>query len=526
MEYKLGKLDSRRGKERERIYERVNTEFGTWKEFFYYGLQDLIKKDAIFSKLPRILGCYRVKLNPFDNMLNFLKGAFTIPSLFFWRLFLTRFERKYYKIKYPGAGTLQDIKNENFDYLFVLNTRDHIITALPVLESMDDKANSLVVTFKGVYTKYKNDFNKLKNTKVLFFEYELKNLPLTKYQGIIKESKNKFRLLESQDVDSDLKQLIKIDKNFIKFHLKTELIQYYFFEKVFNAFDLKGAVSIVFTTAFELCKPRGIPTFVLQHGIGGKGHGHPYVCDYWFTFDDTSKESLDEWLDHTVNVLSLGSPRFEYFTRVASSVRNISNFNKRIGSTEHKRNATYISSGSKIVDNTKLILALKMLREKLPSDVNLIIKLHPRGEYNSKKEIKKIFSKEELKWTVFIKKEIDFYDVLANSDVVITRASTGMLEAIAADIPTLQVNFTAFPLPKQYDLSSFGWRKPITDPDTLIDEVLSILSDRKRYEEVIKKQRWLKNRMFKNFSNCGKVIAETIINICNEKDERYNRIEM
>ena len=78
----------------------------------------------------------------------------------------------------------------------------------------------------------------------------------------------------------------------------------------------------------------------------------------------------------------------------------------------------------------------------MPTDVNLIIKLHPRGSYNTKKEIKKIFSEEELSGTIFIKKEMDFYEILTNSNVMITTLSTGMHESIAMDIPTLQVNFT------------------------------------------------------------------------------------
>ena len=146
--------------------------------------------------------------------------------------------------------------------------------------------------------------------------------------------------------------------------------------------------------------------------------------------------------------------------------------------------------------------------------------MHPRenlNETNVKKEIEKIFRQKELEHTIFIKKEIDFYEILANSDVVITTISTGMLESIAADIPVLQVNFTGEPYPKAYDLSSFGWKEPINDPNVLVNEVLSILRDKRRYEGVIEKQRWLKNRMFKNFGNCGKVITETIINICNDK---------
>ena len=515
MRHKLGSPTLKKNRERKRICKKFINSPEAWKDYFYSELHGLIEKDTIFSKLLYLPGD-RKKINRFDSLLNFLKGVFIIPTLFFWKLFLIRFNRWYYKIKYLSACTLQDIKTAEFDYLFVLNTRDHIINALPVLENLEGKANSLVVTFNGVYDKYRDDFNNLKNTKVLFFAYELKNLPLTKYLRINKESKNKFGLLGSQNLDLELKQLIEIDKNFIKYHLKTELIQYYFFEKIFTTFDIKGVVSIVFTTAFELAKERGIPTFILQHGIGSKGHGHPYVSDYWFTFDDISREQLDEWLDNTVEILALGSPRFEYLKNVASLKRDINNFNKRFGSAE-KRNVTYISTPG-YNENELLFRTLKELRKKLPEDTNLIIKLHPRGEYNTKKEIKNIFSKEELKKTKFIKKGIDFYEILANSDVVISTVSTGMSESIAMDIPTLQVNFTGDSYPKDCDLSAFGWKEPIDDPDAMINGVLSMLSDKKKSEEVIKKQRWLKNRMFKNFGNCGKVIAETIVGICeNEK---------
>jgi glycosyltransferase involved in cell wall biosynthesis len=504
--------------EREEIYERINKEFGAWKESLYYGLYDLINRDAIFSKLPYLLEDRR-KISPFDSQLNFLKGVFILPALFLWRLFLIRLEAEYYRVEYPEVHTLRDVENEDFDYLFVLNTTDHTITVLPVLESMDDKAKSLVVTFKGVYARYKDDFDALKNTKIIFFEYELKNLPLVKYLTIIKESKGKFGLLESQSVEDDVKRLMDIDKNFINFHLKTELIQYYFFEKVFNTFDLKGVVSIVFSTAFELCKERGIPTFVLQHGIGGKGHGHPYVSDYWFTLDEVSKDSLDEWLDRTVEVIAAGSPRFEYLKNHLSMKKDVTRFNKKIGKSGYEKIVTYIGGDE---ESQVTFQALKSLRKALPECANLIIKLHPRTPLNVldiKMEMEKILTQKELKHITFIRGEIDFYEVLANSDVVITFASTGMLESIAADIPTIQANFVGVPLPDVYDLSSFGWKEPITDPDFMVDEVLSILSDKKKYEEVIKKQRWLKNRMFTNFDNCGEIIAQRIVDICN-KDKR------
>ena len=516
MKLELEKLIVWRVKEREKIYNNFEIKYNTWKDFFYYNLQDLIKNEIIFSKLPFLLGSYRIKINSYDSQLYFLKNQLIIPVLSISRLFIIKFEYYYYRFKYPKICTFQDIKNENFDYLFVLNTRDHTITALPVLESMDNKARSLVVTFKEVYTKYKNDFNKLKNTKIIFFEYELKNLPLAKYLEIVRESKDKFRLLESYDLDSDLKQLIKIDRNFIKYHLKTELIQYYFFKEIIKSFDLKGVISIVFTTAFELCKERGIPTFILQHGAGAKGHGHPYVSDYWFTFDDITKRQLDEWLDGTVEIIASGSPRLEYLRKTIFLKRDISAFNKKIGYSDGKRNVTFIV-GSFL--NQSIFHALKRLRGALPEHVNMIIKLHPRVDLNVEEEINKFFSKDEMKKTVFIKTEIDFYEILANSDVVLATVSTGMSESIAMDIPTLQMNFTRKPYPEQYDLSSYGWKEPINDPKILINKVLLILSDKKTYNEVIEKQEWLKNRMFKNFGTCGKTITRTVVDICNKGDE-------
>jgi len=90
--------------EREEIYDRINKEFGAWKESLYYGLCDLINRDAIFSKLPYLLGGRR-KISLLDIQLNFLKGVFILPALFFWRLFLIRLEAEYYKVKYPDVYT-------------------------------------------------------------------------------------------------------------------------------------------------------------------------------------------------------------------------------------------------------------------------------------------------------------------------------------------------------------------------------------------------------------------------------------
>lgn len=492
-----------------------------WKPI-YYEFHDLVKKERIFSKLPlkvMVKLYYNRHTSPHEKVTNSLKSFLIIPALMLWKIFPVKIEQMYYSWKYPKVDALENLRNNDFEFLFVLNTIDHIITALPVLESMNKVGEKiLVVTFKGVYSKYREDFDRLNNAKIVFFEYELKNLPLRSYWHISKEVTDKMEILKSYSMDKTTKSALSEDLNYVKFHIKTELVQYHFFTNIFEYFNLKGVVSIVFTTAFEAAKERDVPTFILQHGIGGTD-AWPYISDYMVVYDDETKITLDELLGNTVEVLPLGAPRFEYLANMGKNLKR-SDFNKKISKPVSTKNVTYISVGTEGFENKELFLVLKKLRQKLPTVVNLIVKLHPRGKYDTKKEIKKIFSKEELSGTIFIKKEIDFYEILANSNVMITTLSTGMLESIAMDIPVLQVNFTGQPYSKQEDLSSFGWGDPINDSEIMINEVLSILSDKRRCEEVIEKQRWLKNRMFKNFGECGKVIAETIVDTCEAEMEK------
>lgn len=485
----------------------------TWK-YVYYQLHDLIETDRIFSKIPNkvMIRAYYTreytKVN--QHIINFLVNMSIIPAILIWKIFLIKFEWLYYKIKHSEVQTLENIVDENFEYFFVLNTRDHIIAALPVIENIDKTNEILIITFADVYSKYIEDFNKLENAKVILLDFELKNLPLKKYVEILTESKNKFDTLIKYDVDSELKNIIKIDSNFIKCHLKKELVQYHLFEKIFNMFSFKAVISIVFTTAFEHAKELKIPTFILQHGIGGGGH-LPYMSDYIIAYDDSTVDELNKWTDNTITILPLGSPRFEYLNKIRNK-RNASKF-CNLYNSDFKKFVTYISEGEPY-DNELTYQALKRLRNSLTEDICLIIKLHPRedlNESNVKNDMKLLFTKKELKYTIFIRDEIDFYEILASSDIVISTVSTGILESIAMGVPALQINFTRNSYPSNIDLSHFGWKKPFDNVEILIQDILNMLNDESIYEDIIKKQNWLKSKLFKNYGKCSEVIVKTII---------------
>ncbi|MCK4500202.1 hypothetical protein KAU11_06865, partial [Candidatus Babeliales bacterium] len=480
------------------LLEKIETKFPIWKDYCNE-FRNLIESDQIFSKLPAIV-IKRLRYGDYaysNQGLIFLKKYALIPVLLFWKLFLIKFECLYQEKKYQNVCTFKNIEKESFEYLFVLNTKDHLIAAIPILQHLNKTRNVLIIMFREMYPKYKDDFDTLDNAKILFFDYELKNLPIQRYIEIANESNNKYEIIKSYGMDKDLKEFIKIDSNYIKLHLQEELVQYYFFENIFSTFDIKGVISMIFTTAFEIAKKNNITTFVLQHGIGGGDlEDHPHMCDYKIVYDDMTKEHLDEWLGNTVDVIALGTPRFEYLKEHLAVKKDIAGFNKQIGKSGYGKIVTYIGTNA---ENQLSYQALKYLRKHLPESVNLIIKSHPRVPLhilNLKEEMKKSLTQNEFEHTTFIRDEIDFYDILAHSDIVISAASTGMLEAIAIDIPTFQVNFTGGRYLGVYDLASYGWKEPINDPAILVKEVLSIVSDKRRYNAVIEKQKWLKNRMF------------------------------
>ncbi|MBP2029962.1 hypothetical protein J2755_000896 [Methanohalophilus levihalophilus] len=484
-----------------------------WKSV-YYQFHGLIEQNRIFSKIPNrimIRAYYSNEYKSFRNkVLNICKGLFLIPTLLLWTILLKPFEQLYYKKKYPEISSFNDIRSESFDYLFVLNTKDHTISAIPVIKNLSNSKKILVITFRDVYRRYKSDFDSFHNVKILFFEVELKNLPIRDYVNTLLESKKYFSLLMNLEVEEYVNKVLKLDRFFIKLHLTEELVQYYVFRRVFDSYDFKGVVSIVFTTAFEIAAERSIPTFIIQHGIGGGGH-LPYISDYIFAYDEPTKGELSKWTDDTVSILPLGAPRFDYLKNLKQ--RNSNGLKREYAIPTNNKIVTFISEGEPY-DNDLTLLSLKKMRSVMPESINLIVKLHPRENLNEshvKKGIEDIFNQSELASTIFIRNEVDFYEVLANSDAIISTVSTGISEAIAMDIPVFQINFTGTSYPPNLDLAFFGGTSPFNDIDSLIESVSSILNDDLEHNNLVKKQEYLKTTMFKNIGKTGKLISDAII---------------
>lgn len=483
-----------------------------WKNV-YYQFHDLIEKNRIYSKIPNRVMIRAYYSNEYKSNINRLitmfKNYALVPALILWKPF-GLFEKLYYHKCYPKIKTLNSPSCNHFDYLFVLNTRDHTISAFPVIENLSVSKRILVVTFKSVYLRYKNDFDNFKNVDILLFENELKSLSLESYITIVRASDQYVSYLLKYTFNKEISDILKKDVYFLKLHLKEELIQYYLFKRIFESYSLKGVVAIVFTTAFEIAHDKNIPTYIIQHGIGGGGH-LPYMCDYIFAYDEPTKEQLNKWTDNTVSILALGAPRYDYLNNKKKKYSvdmktkyNIPASNKII---------TFVSEGEPY-DNNLTLQSLKEMLSYLPESVSLVIKLHPREnlkESNIKKEIKNMFGMNEINRTFFIRNELDFYDVLANSDLVISTVSTGISEAIAMNILTLQVNFTGISYPENLDLSYFGGMNPISDTEILIKHVTSSLMNDVEYKKALCKQESLKKRMFMNIGLTGKLISDFIV---------------
>ena len=492
-----------------------DTRSDIWKSV-YYQFHDLIEKNRIFSKIPNriIIRAYYSDdyLKVKSKVLDVFKNIFVVPTLIIWNIFLKPFEQSYHTISYPEVKMLKNIQDNKFDYLFVLNTKDHIISSFPVIEKLSKSRRILIVTFKNVYLRHKYDFDNFNNVGIVFFERELKDLSLSTYLKVMSESKNYASILFKSDISDELKEIIAKDSPFIRNHLKEELIQYYLFDKIFSLYDLKGVISIVFTTAFEIATDKSIPTFIIQHGIGGGGH-LPYISKYIFAYDKPTETELNKWTDNTVKIFPLGAPRYDYLKNLR--VSNSNKFKKMYNIHESGKIITFVSEGDPY-DNNLTLLSLKKLCSIVPDSIKIIIKLHPREnlhESNIKKSIEDIFDKNELNHVIFIRNEVDFYDVLSNTDIVISTVSTGISESIAMDIPVFQINFTGRPYPPNLDLSFFGGMEPINDIDSLIENVSLALKDNIGYNAVLSRQEKLKTQMFENFGLTGELISNTIIQI-------------
>lgn len=212
-------------------------------------------------------------------------------------------------------------------------------------------------------------------------------------------------------------------------------------------------------------------------------------------------------------VIVTGQPRYDHLFAV-----------------EHKYSRNQVINKYKIDPNSKIILwttqchGLSMKEniinfetvfnciDNIKEDVTLIIKQHP-GETNKyTKMIYRILKKYNIN-VIITAKDADTYELIYACDVLMTKSSTTVLEAILLDKPVIVLNLSG-----EQDVINFvqeGVAKGVYNQTSLEPTILSLLSsdDLEAY-----RQKFIYKYLFKNDGMATSRVIQAIISIINKRD--------
>jgi len=196
----------------------------------------------------------------------------------------------------------------------------------------------------------------------------------------------------------------------------------------------------------------GIPSTVLQHG--DIGHAIGYLPSTASKIAAWGRDSRDWFLENNVEpekVQSLGSQKLDRVEKMAANKQQIKDTVYElldIGRDKKLITFTSIGFGKQIKfsnvhillkENLKYIESLRSAVSKIDS-VALVIKLHQADPYLE--FVKSYLAKRSNgKSEVIVSKDIDVHKLICASELVVTNYSTTGIEAMAAEVPVLCLNF-------------------------------------------------------------------------------------
>lgn len=227
-------------------------------------------------------------------------------------------------------------------------------------------------------------------------------------------------------------------------------------------------------TIAAIAKQRGIPTLVIQHGVVAEEnyiyYKYVYVdamfvwgkaCKKWFKLNDEKQK-----------LFVTGNPRYDAYLNWKSSISKAELFHN-LGLESGKTTILFatqaiVKFSSYRTDDENEVLARKILDFiKTKPQYQLIIKIHPYEE----EEIYQKRVEESGAKNVGVIKDINIFDLLINSDILIMKNSTTGLEAMLFDKPVVTID-----LSKRRDQVSYGEEKAAISIHSY-DEIAAAISD-------------------------------------------------
>lgn len=223
-------------------------------------------------------------------------------------------------------------------------------------------------------------------------------------------------------------------------------------------------------TFIEVGKSEKIPTLIVCHGLIADHPIHgPIFADKIAVMGDYMKEALIKRGVSPNQIVITGQPSYDRLLQENSGFGK-ENICKQLGIDPEKKIIALITQPLPWEINEPVISKVFSSMKNFP-EVQLVVKPHPAEE----SKLHELILRETSQNNIIIKKDLDIFELLFSSEIVITMFSTVGLEAIILDKPVITINLTN--KPDSYPYAESGAALGVYKPEDISNAIKKVLYD-------------------------------------------------
>jgi len=434
-----------------------------------------------------------------------------------WSTLISPVERRSIR-KYENFSIIDAIQGNQKDYeiaVVLTSTHPSLYDSLARITKKLDELGVpvLVLTNTKTYKQKYHELKNLKNCKFIVLDYELKSMSWDTYLKARRKSKKQLKMILKNVDDEIILKMLKLYKDYLELMLTVGNI----YEKIYTVLFSKIKPTIIIANGFsgallKVTKNMKIKRIMIQHGTqwGDDTPGVTPDVDELIIWGEFWKENFRKKMSPKAKLVPLGCPRFDEMLEWRSLEKSDSFYNK-LGIDKNKATIVFLSNTHGFRGEgfwIEIFRGLEELLNRHGDKINLIVKLHPQ---ESKELYLKTLKQTTLDKIRFIKNEVHLYELFLHTDIAITAGSTSMLEAMAFDIPVIQVNFTDDP--EIIDFYKYGGGILIKNKKEFISIILKLLYDRNYKKQIIERQRKFIRSCLTNLGHATDKVIEHVLSL-------------
>lgn len=400
-----------------------------------------------------------------------------IDHLWYWNI---------WKIFYRDPEVKRSLKKPVKKNLILSHYLNHFPSLMPLLgqfKESENIQNILYVPHKLYgYSKEKINLERIKN--VIVFPYEYKNYHAFRYR--YKRFKNVINQIMISPLLNDIKaESINLGNlvrySFLKLHLK--LVQSLYYIENFNdalrklnpniVCMLNGNDSMDLLATF-ISKKFDTPTLFFPHGVNSISYEYgKFNQDYVICPGNKERDYFRLLGTNEKNIHTLGIPLYDTLYKKYSHLKDTKAIRagiiKKFNLNPENRIISLVTTHYDDYIREKLFKSVIDLMKSL-DNCQLIVKIHPVEELSYYRKLSTKYNAQEIN----IVKDINLYDIIIASDIIIGKGTGAELEAIFLDKMVVDVDYEG--ASDAFQLRRFGAVIPVDDSGELEEKVKDALN--------------------------------------------------